>query len=283
MNFQDIIQTVIAWISTNGLRVLAILFGAWALNKIVRLSIERVIRRIVKPDFYATAEAEQKRENTLIRVFSGSFSVIIYVVVGMMVLSEFGLNIGPLIAGAGIAGLAFGFGAQYLIRDVITGLFIIIENQYRVGDVICLDGTCGVVEDINLRMTILRDLDGTVHHIPNGVVTKSSNLSKDFARVNMNIGIAYDADIEKVIEVVNHVGKELAEDPTYKDIIKKPMEFLRVNEFGDSAVEIKILGDVEPLKQWEVAGEFRKRLKKAFDAANIEIPFPQHVVHMQKE
>lgn len=283
MNFQDISQTVIAWLGTNGLRILLVFVGAWILNKIVGLSIERLIRKMVKPDFYATSEAEKKREDTLIRVFSGAFSVILYLVVIMMILSELGINIGPLLAGAGVAGLAFGFGAQYLIRDIITGLFIIMENQYRVGDVVCLDGTCGAVEDINLRMTVLRDLDGTVHHIPNGTVTKSSNLSKDFARVNMNIGVSYDSDIEKVIDVVNHVGKELADDPKYKDMIKKPMEFVRVNAFGDSAVEIKILGDVIPLKQWEVAGELRKRLKKAFDAANIEIPFPQRVVHMQKD
>jgi small conductance mechanosensitive channel len=283
MNFQEIIQTVIAWLGTNGLRIILVFLGAWIINKIVGMSIERLIRKMVKPDFYATSEAEKKREDTLIRVFSGAFSVILYLMVIMMVLSELGINIGPLIAGAGVAGLAFGFGAQYLIRDIITGLFIIMENQYRVGDVVCLDGTCGCVEDINLRMTVLRDLDGTVHHIPNGAITKSSNLSKDFARVNLNIGISYNSDIEKVIDVVNHVGKELADDPKYKDMIKKPMEFLRVNAFGDSAVEIKILGDVIPLKQWEVAGEFRKRLKKAFDAASIEIPFPQRVVHMTKE
>jgi len=283
MSFQSTIQIITAWLSTNGLRIILVFLGAWILNKIVNLSIERIIRKMVKPDFYATSDAEKKREDTLIRVFSGAFSVILYLVVIMMVLSELGLNIGPLLAGAGVAGLAFGFGAQYLIRDIITGLFIIMENQYRVGDVVCLDGTCGAVEDINLRMTVLRDLDGTVHHVPNGTVTKSSNLSKDFARVNLNIGVGYDADIEKVIDVVNHVGKELADDPKYKDMIKKPMEFVRVNAFGDSAVEIKILGDVVPLKQWEVAGEFRKRLKKAFDAASIEIPFPQTVVHMRKE
>lgn len=282
MNFQETFQIITSWLATNGLRILLVFAGAWLLNKIVSVSIERVIRKMVKPDFYATAEAEKKREDTLIHVFSRTFGVLLYVIVAMMVLSELGVNIGPLIAGAGVAGLAFGFGAQYLIRDVITGLFIIMENQYRVGDVICVEGTCGVVEDINLRLTVLRDLDGTVHYVPNGSITKASNMSKDFARVNMTVGVGYDADIDKVRDVVNRVGKELAQDENYKAKIKKAPEFLRIDSFGDSSVNIKILGDVEPLQQWDVTGEFHKRLKEAFDKEGIDIPFPQRVVHMIK-
>jgi small-conductance mechanosensitive channel len=213
MNIQSITQIIVAWLATNGLRIVIVFAGVWVLNRIAGLSIERVIRKVVKPDFYATAEAEKKREDTLIRVFSRTFAIILYLMAGMMVLSEFGVNIGPLIAGAGVAGVAIGFGAQYLIRDLITGLFIIMENQYRVGDVICLDGTCGQVEDINLRMTVLRDADGTVHCIPNGEIKKTSNMSKDFSRVNLDVGIGYDADIEKVTEVVNRTGAELAGDP----------------------------------------------------------------------
>jgi len=133
-----------------------------------------------------------------------------------MIFQEAGIAIGPLLAAAGIVGLAFGFGGQYLIRDLISGLFLIIENQYRIGDVVCFDKTCGLVEDISLRMTTLRDLDGTVHHIPHGDIKKVSNLSNSFSRVNLNIGIAYNSDLEKVIDVVNRVGKELAEDPQWK-------------------------------------------------------------------
>lgn len=197
----------------------------------------------------------------------------------MMIISEFGLNIGPVLAAAGIIGLAFGFGGQYLIRDVISGLFIILENQYRVGDVVCLGEKCGLVEDINLRLTTIRDLDGTVHHIPNGEIKSASNLSKYFSRVNLNIGISYNSNLEKVIAVVNKVGNDLSEDPQWKDQIKKAPQFLRVDDFADSAVVIKILGETEPLKQWDVAGELRKRLKIAFDKEGIEIPFPQRVVH----
>ena len=278
-----LINQITAWLATNGLRIVLIFFGAYALNKLVALSIERVIRKMVKPDFYATADAERKREDTLINVFSKTFGVLLYVIVAMMVLSEIGINIGPLIAGAGVAGVAVGFGAQYLIRDIITGLFIIMENQYRVGDVVNLDGTSGVVEDVNLRMTVLRDLDGTVHHVPNGSIVKSSNLSKDFARVNMNIGVGYSANMDQVVKVINTVGVELAADEAFKDVIKTAPAFLRIDSFDDSAVTVKILGEVVPLKQWEVAGELRRRLKEAFDREGIEIPFPQTVVHLVKE
>lgn len=197
---------------------------------------------------------------------------------GLMIISELGVNIGPLLALAGVAGLAFGFGGQYLIRDLISGLFIIVEDQYRVGDVACVADTCGLVEDINLRRTILRDLDGVVHNVPNGEITKASNLSKGFSRVNLNVGIAYESDLEKVIKVVNKVGQGLAEDPQWKKDILKPPQFLRVDDFADSAIIIKILGDTKPLRQWDVTGELRKRIKIAFDKEGIEIPFPQITV-----
>lgn len=176
MNFLPSLQL---WLSTNGLHVIIILAGAYFIDRAVKRYISRIVRKLVKPNFSASKQAEQKREDTLIRVLFGTFSVALWLMAFLLLLSEFGLNIGPLLAGAGIAGLAFGFGAQYLIRDIITGLFIILENQFRVGDVICIDGTCGEVEDVNLRITTLRDLDGVVHHIPNGEIKKTSNLSKD--------------------------------------------------------------------------------------------------------
>ena len=226
--------------------------------------------------------AEEKRENTLIQVLSGAAYIIIWLIALMMILSEMGIAIGPLIAAAGIAGLAFGFGGQYLIRDLISGMFIILENQYRTGDVVCFDKTCGLVEHLTLRMTTLRDLSGTVHHVPHGEVHTVSNLSKGYSRVNLDIGVAYDSDIEHVIEVVNRVGKEMAEDASWKEHILKAPAFLRVDDFADSAIVIKILGDTTPIMQWDVTGELRKRLKVAFDKEGIVIPFPQRVVHMEK-
>jgi len=200
-----------------------------------------------------------------------------------MILSEIGLMIGPILAGAGIVGLAVGFGGQYLIRDIISGLFIILENQYRVGDVVNFDGTGGLVEDISIRKTTLRDLDGTVHHVPHGEIKKVANLSKSYSRVNLNIGIAYNSNLEHVINVVNQTGNELAEDPQWKEFITKAPQFLRVDNFADSSIIIKILGETQPIKQWEVSGELRKRIKTAFDREGIEIPFPQVVIHQAKQ
>ncbi|MFO7722311.1 MAG: mechanosensitive ion channel family protein [Bacteroidales bacterium] len=174
-------------------------------------------------------------------------------------------------------------GVVFSGRDIITGLFIILENQYRIGDVIDIDGIGGSVEDISLRKTTLRNLDGTVHHIPHGEITKVSNLSKNFARVNLNIGISYSANLEHVIAVINKTGLELANDSYYKNLIISAPAFLRVDDFADSSVVVKILGDTQPLKQWEVTGELRKRLKIAFDREGIEIPFPQRVIHQVKE
>ena len=176
----------------------------------------------------------------------------------------------------------FGFGGQYLIKDIINGFFVILENQYRIGDVVTIAGLTGKVENINLRMTILRDVEGAVHHIPNGAISTASNLTKHFSKLNLKIGIGYDADLDKTKEVVNRVGQDLAQDPEWKDKIKTAPEFSRVDDLGDSAVVIKIDGEVEPLEKWAVNGELRKRIKIAFDKEGIEIPFPQIVTHQAK-
>jgi len=279
---QKIIQSIIPWLLDHGIKILVIIIVAQFIRRFGRIFIEKLIRKIIVSDHFINKEAEGKREDTLIGIFSTSLGILIWILAFLMILQEVGFAIGPLLAAAGIAGLAFGFGGQYFIRDLISGLFIIMENQYRIGDVICFDGTCGLVEDISLRMTTLRDLDGVVHHVPHGEIKKVSNLSKYFARVNLNIGISYNSNLEQVISVVNKVGKELAEDPEWKEYILKPPQFLRVDDFGESAIIIKILGETKPLKQWDVTGELRKRIKIAFDEEDIEIPFPQRVIHQAK-
>ena len=276
---ENFIQNLITWAFTHGIKIFAILIAAYLINRFGEKTIERAIRKGVRD---TTKEATEKRQNTLIGVFVGALKITIWLVAIMMILPELGINVGPILAGAGILGIALGFGAQYMIRDFLAGLFIIIENQYREGDVVCLDGTCGLVEDINLRKTILRDLDGIVHHVPNGEIKKASNLSKQFARVNLNIGVSYKENLDKVIKVVNQVGRELAEDPRWKDLILKPPQFLRVDDFGESAIIIKILGETKPLKQWDVTGELRKRIKIVFDKEGIEIPFRQITIHQTK-
>ena len=279
MNLVDLVSP---WILSHGINIILIAVGTYFLNRFLSHAIEKIVRTAVVSDKYLSKEAEEKREDTLIRIFTWSSRIIILFIVTLMILQEFGIPIGPILAGAGIIGIAVGFGGQYFIKDIISGFFFILENQYRVGDVVNFDGTGGLVEDISLRMTTLRDLDGTVYHIPHGEIKKVANLSKDFARINLNIGIAYAANLDHVIKIVNKVGDELSQDPQWKEFIIKPPQFLRVDDFADSSIVIKILGETQPLKQWEVTGELRKRIKIAFDNEGIEIPFPQRVVHQIK-
>lgn len=273
---------VFPWFLEHGIKIILILIVAVIAHKILIKLIEKAVRLAVVPDPHSSVDSEKKREDTLIAIFSATLKIVLLLLVGMMVLHEVGVMIGPLLAGAGIVGLAVGFGGQYLIRDIISGLFIILENQYRIGDVVSFDSTGGLVEKITLRMTTIRDQDGTVHHIPHGEIKKVSNLSKNFSRVNLNVGISYTSNLEEVIKLVNRIGKELAEDPAWKDSIITPPQFLRVNELGDSSVVIKILGDTLPLRQWDVTGELRKRILITFNKEGIEIPFPQRVVHVPK-
>lgn len=277
--FVEWTELLIPWLLSSGLRIMVIIIVALFLNKIITRLIDKTVRLAVVPNNHSSAEAEKKREDTLIQIFSISAKIVIFSMLILMVMQEFGVVIGPILAAAGIVGLAFGFGGQYLIRDIISGLFIILENQYRIGDVVKFENLGGVVEKISLRMTTLRDMDGTVHHIPHGEIKEVSNYAKDFARVNLDIGIAYDANLEHVIGVVNAVGNELAQDSHFKESIIKAPQFLRVNNFADSSIMLKILGETLPLKQWEITGELRKRIKIAFDREGIEIPFPQRVIH----
>lgn len=280
--FVEVLESLIPWLMSNGIRILLIVVGAIVISKVITKIIERAIRVAVVSSAYDSKEAEEKRENTLIQIFNVTVRTLIFLVAGLMILDQFGLEIGPMIAAAGIAGVALGFGGQYLIRDIITGLFIILENQYRIGDVVNFDGTGGSVVEITLRKTILRDLNGTLHHIPHGEIKKVANLTKDFSRVNINLGVAYSSKLEEVIRVINETGLQMAQEDAWKEKIISPIQFVRVDDFADSAIMVKVLGDTKVLMQWEVAGEFRKRIKMAFDKAGIEIPFPQRVVHTAK-
>ncbi len=277
--WHDFVSAIIPWMYDHGPRIIFILVGSVILYFLSKRFIVKVVRTAVIGQFHESADAEMRREDTLIKIFIWTTRLIIVGITIMLLLSEINIPIGPMLAGAGILGIALGFGGQYLIHDFITGFFIILENQYRIGDVVSLDQTTGKVEDISLRMTKLRDLDGVVHHIPHGEVKRVSNASKSFSRINLNIGIAYHADLEKVIQVLNRVGIELAEDPLWKDMITQAPQFLRVQDFADSSIVLKIVGETIPIKQWEVTGELRKRIKLAFDKEGIEIPFPQRVIH----
>jgi small-conductance mechanosensitive channel len=272
--------TVVKWLIDHGISILIIVVvGAvlwFALNKLLPPVVRRAVARTKDKD---SEEAMEKRTNTLLSIFKGIVRVFIVIVVIMMILPELGVDIVPLVAGLGIAGFALGFGAQYLIRDLIAGIFIVLENQYRVGDVVRVADIGGLVEEITLRKTVLRDLDGIVHHVPNGEIKTASNFTRRFARVNLNISVAYDTDLDHAISVINRIGQELAKDEKWREKIISPPKVERVDNLGDSGIDIKILGDVKPIQQWAVMGELRLRLKKTFDAEGIEIPWPHTKVY----
>jgi small conductance mechanosensitive channel len=272
--------TVNTWMIEHGIRILIIVVvGAvlwFALNKFLPPIVRRSVART---KYKESKEGLEKRTNTLVSIFKWIGQVLIIIIGIMMILDEVGIAIGPVLAGFGIAGIAIGFGAQYLIRDLIAGIFIILENQYRVGDVVNIAGIGGLVEEVTLRKTVLRDLDGIVHHVPNGEIKTASNFTRHFSRVNLNISVAYGTDLDHAISVINRVGKELAEDEKWRKVIKSPPQVLRVDNLGNSGIDIKILGDVKPIEQWAVMGELRLRLKKAFDAEGIEIPWPHTKVY----
>jgi len=272
--------TVVNWLIDRGIPILiTIVVGAvlwFVLNKFLPPIVRRTVART---GYKESKQGLEKRTNTLLSIFKGMARVLIIIVVIIMILDEVGVPITPVLAGFGIAGVAIGFGAQYLIRDLIAGIFIILENQYRVGDVVRVSGIGGLVEEITLRKTVLRDLDGIVHHVPNGEIKTASNYTRHFSRVNLNVSVGYGADLDHAINVINRVGKELAEDEDWRERIMSPPKAERVDNLGDSGIEIKILGDVKPMQQWAVMGELRLRLKKAFDAEGIEIPWPHTKVY----
>lgn len=235
--------------------------------RFVRATAER--RLADKPD-----EEIQQRIDTLSQFFTTSGTSLFILLGFFMMLPELGVNIAPLLAGAGIAGIAIGFGAQSLVKDFFSGIFILIDNQYGRGDVVEIAGISGVVQDVGLRRTVVRDINGVVHFVPNGEIVVASNFTEDYSRVNLNVGVSYSEDLEHVMDVIDRVGEELAADPDWADLIISPPKSLRVDNFGDSSIDIKILGDTRVSQQWAVMGELRLRLKKAFDAEGIEIPYP---------
>ncbi|MEO8327885.1 MAG: mechanosensitive ion channel family protein, partial [Nitrospirota bacterium] len=224
--------------------------------------------------------AREKRVKTLTGLLLTIGLTLVWVVSVVMGLDQIGLDITPIIASAGIVGLAVGFGAQNLVRDVINGFFIILENQVRIGDVAVVNGTGGLVEAISFRTITLRDQAGTVHIFPNGTVTTLSNMTKDWSAYVMNIGVAYKEDTDRVVEVMREVGKDLQQDEQLGRKILEPIEIMGVDAFGESEVVIKARIKTIPIEQWGVGREYRRRLKKAFDQNGIEIPFPHRTLYM---
>ena len=220
----------------------------------------------------------KKRMDTLDDLGIRVIQVFIVAIAGLMLLGKLGLDIGPAVAGLGVIGIAVGFGAQTLVRDYLNGALILVENQFSKGDVVRIAGVSGTVEDFTLRRTTVRDIDGVVHTVPNGEIKVASNLTRVWARINEDVTVAYGTDIDRAIDVVDQVGRELHDDPVWKRRILEPPRVERVEALGEYGVTLKILGSVRAPEQWAAGGEFRKRLLAALEANGIEIPRPQRVI-----
>ncbi|MEE9550437.1 MAG: mechanosensitive ion channel family protein [Candidatus Binatia bacterium] len=224
--------------------------------------------------------AAKKRVATLTGVLRTVTVGLIWAVVIVVSLEQLGLDITPILAGAGIVGLAVGFGAQNLVRDILSGFFLILENQIRVGDVAIINGTGGLVEAITFRTVVLRDLSAVVHVFPNGSINTLSNMTKGWSAYVIDAGVAYKEDTDRVVEVMQQVAEEMRKDPQFGPRMLEPIEIFGVDSFGESEVTIKARLKTRPIQQWSVGREYRRRLKKAFDAAGIEIPFPHRTLYM---
>jgi small conductance mechanosensitive channel len=269
-------QTIENWFVEHGPFILAILAISYILYRLAVLFMPKMAERWVEQRGKGRRAREEleKRRQTLSSVLTRWVTALIVVVAILMILSEIGVSITPVLATAGVAGIVIGFGAQGVVKDLLRGTFIVGQNLYNKGDVVQVAGITGLVEDVSVWRTTMRDLDGIVHTIPSGEITTVSNYTKEWSRINLNIPVAYGEDLDRVIEVINRVGEELTYDKTFGPMILGTPRVLRVHNFGDSGIEIKVLGETKPLKQWDVMGELRKRIKKAFDEEGIEIPWP---------
>lgn len=279
-------DVIINWLVTQlpGLVIILIIFLIIfkVVNAVSKKLKNRVIERATKSSD-VDAEESIKRINTVSDILHKLVMIVLWIVLIMLVLQKIGIDYGPILASVGILGLAIGFGAQELVRDYISGFFILAENQIRTGDVAIIDGTGGLVEGIELRTVTLRDFSGTVHVFQNGKIGTLSNMTKDWSAMVFDIGVAYKEDTQKVIDVIKRVGDELKDDPDFANDIIEPIEVFGLNEFADSAIVIKARIKTRPIKQWSVGREYRKRLKVAFDKENIEIPFPHRTIYWGEE
>ncbi|MCP9473451.1 MAG: mechanosensitive ion channel family protein [Nitrospira sp.] len=270
------VERSMQWGMGSGIRVVLIGIGMVLLLTIVRQALARV-RRLLEGAL--PTPAQRQRAETLTQVLRDVARVFIVAVGTMMVLSEIGIDLKPLLAAAGLGGLAIGFGAQSLVKDVISGFFILLEDSIAVGDVVEIAGVSGLVEEVKLRSIRLRDVSGSVHVVPNGIVDRVKNMTKGFSFYVFDVGVAYKEDVDRVMAVLVEIAEELRADPLYADDILEPLEMLGVDRFDDSAVIIRCRLKTVPSKQWRVGREMNRRIKKTFDAKGIEIPFPHRTLY----
>ena len=273
----ETLKTLTSWLTTSGIKIVGILIGLVILSQMSRWIAKWMEKFVYEKDPLQASEAK-KRAHTLGNILRHAFLIIITFVAVLMILGELGIQLGPLLATAGIGALAIGFGAQGLVKDLISGFFIILENQYRIGDVIEVAGVSGLVESVSLRKTVLRDLQGKVHTIPNGEIKVASNFSKEWSRSVLDLGISYRDDIDQIVDLLIQIGKEMESEEPYKSAILEPLQVLGVEKFDESQMVIRMMVKTAPLKQWDVGRELRRRIKIRFDEKGIQLPFPHRVL-----
>jgi moderate conductance mechanosensitive channel len=251
---------------------------ALLLTLLVRRAVRRLMIRVAGDPRAVATTPEGKRAQTLGQVLRAGALFLIWLVTVLVALSQTGIDIAPVLAAAGIGGLAIGFGAQSLVKDVISGFFVLFEDQYHVGDIIEIVGVVGVVDRISLRTTVLRDLDGRRHVVPNGEIRVSSNHTKEFSRYLFDVPVPYEADVDETVQVVEDAFEELRDDENFGALILGPLTVMGVNAFGDSQVDVRMYIETVPGMQWMIGREFRRRIKLAYDAAGISVPYPHREV-----
>ncbi len=270
------------WFIEHGIRIAIILALALTTYVLGKKAIPAAVRRTLARTMKDQPEVEiEKRSNTLGQLLRTMVSTILVIVAVFLILNEIGINIAALLAGFGVAGIAVGFGAQSLIKDLIGGFIVELENQYNVGDVVKIAGITGIVDSFTMRRTTLRDLDGILHFVPNGETGVASNYTRAWSRAHLEIPVAYKEDVDQVMATIRQVWEEVAEDPKWgPQLISKTPWLLRVNSFEDRGIIVKVVGETQPMKQWDLMGELRRKIKKAFDEQGIEIPWNYSKVYL---
>jgi moderate conductance mechanosensitive channel len=279
-DFQTYVDNAQLWFLTSGVRIVLIIVLTLVLLKVATAATAKLRALMGRKE--GDIEHE-KRSGTLSEVIHWILRVVILATAAFMLLGELGVNLGPVLAAAGVVGLAVGFGAQSLVQDFISGFFILLEDQIRVGDVVQIGDKSGLVEKVNLRMVILRDLAGSVHFIRNGKIDVVTNMTKEYSYYVFDLGVAYRENVDEVIGVLKDIDADMRQDAAFKNDILAPLEVLGVDSFGDNAVVIKARTKTKPIQQWRVGREFNRRIKMKFDELNIEIPFPHRTIYFGKD
>jgi small conductance mechanosensitive channel len=281
-NYKEFLNGFIKSFLTQAPKIILIAVLSFAAVHFSRIFTSRMEKAIKEDDELILVERRQ-RARTVGGIMHNSIKIVVAVAAGMMILQELGIKIAPILASVGFIGLAFGFGAQSLVKDIVTGFFLIVEGQYSVGDVIKIGDVGGLVEGINLRVTTLRDIQGVVHYIPNGQINMVSNLTKGWSRALVHVGVAYKENVDRVMETIRQVCDDIKADEKFGSLLLEDFEIPGVESLDDSAVTIRVMVKTAPLKQWDVMREMRRRFKNRFDEEGIEIPFPQRAVWLRKE